>query len=124
MGLQACQRSFERIEAWEADHEPLVASDIYELRAPEGFDFATAHGVELELSSVRPTDGQPHGGVAVSLWTEGATGQLVELGRGVTDAPVIVLPGDDRDGDGVTNEDDLYPDDIDRAFELYAPAKG
>ena len=42
----------------------------------------------------------------------------------ITRTPTVRMPGDDIDGDGVTNDLDLYPDDPERAFELYTPAKG
>ena len=38
--------------------------------------------------------------------------------------PAVTMPGDDTDADGVANNVDLYPDDPERAFEVYTPASG
>ena len=42
----------------------------------------------------------------------------------ITHTPVVQMPGDDIDRDGVANNVDLYPDDPERAFEVYTPASG
>ena len=42
----------------------------------------------------------------------------------ISHTPVVKMPGDDIDRDGVANNVDLYPDDPDRAFEVYTPANG
>ena len=83
--LPACQSSLERIEDWEQQNPPGIADDIRELRAPDGFDFATAHARDLELAAVRPDGATPVGGVAVSVWTDDGAGAPALLAYGTTD---------------------------------------
>ena len=99
LGLAGCRDAFDKIEDYQATNPAVVAEDLAEVRAPEGFGFQSARAVEVDLRALEPTTDRPVAGVGLSVATLDGSGVEVELGRGATDADGrwsagLVVPAD------------------------------
>lgn len=94
-----CRDSFDKLEDWEGDNPGVVAADLAEVVAPEGFAFKSAAPATLRLTAVQPGTAEGVGGVELGIFVADAEGLERELARGATDAagqwnPGLVVPAD------------------------------
>ena len=95
--LQSCESSLERIEDWEAQGPSTVSSNIKEVKAPEGFNFATTANSTFSIVAQDEESGELMTQVGVQLFKELPNGTLSLVAKGATDAngvwePNLTLP--------------------------------
>jgi len=88
--LQSCESSLDRIEDW--DGPANVATNIKELKAPTGFDFATTTNSSLRILAQDEESGEVMNQVGLQIFKKSIDGSLSLVAKGATDANGVFQP--------------------------------
>ncbi len=90
--LQSCESSLDRIQDWEEQNPATVSSNISEVTAPDGFNFATTASSTFRIVAQNEETGEVMNQIGVQLFKEQADGTLSLLSKGATDDYGIYQP--------------------------------
>ncbi len=90
--LQSCESSLDRIQDWEEENPAAVSSNIKEVTAPEGFNFATTANSNFRIVASDEASGETISQLGVQLFKQLPDGSLSMVAKGATDQDGIYHP--------------------------------